>query len=138
MLHWLLSFFRPVWKRYPNPPVTFTASPATTARAYAATLPGAFVNVVSPTGSMRPTLMDHDYVVLSPAPFDTLKLGDIVTYKAGWKPSLASVIHRLVAKDRGGFIASGDNNPRSEPEWRITPASYYAKCVAVFRAPGHP
>lgn len=134
MIRWLLSLFQPVWKRYQNPPVTLTATPGPTAHACAASLPDATVSVVLPTGSMRPTLLDGDYVVLSPVPFDTLKLGDIVTYKAGWNPALASVIHRLVDKDKGGFIASGDNNARSEPQWRITPDSYYAKCMAVFRA----
>lgn len=133
MIRWLLSFFQPVWKRYPNPPVTPTVNPGASAGIFAGTIPGATLALVGPTGSMIPTLLGGDYVVLEPVPFESLKLGDIVTYKAGWNMALDSVIHRLVAKDKSGFIASGDNNPRSEPEWRITPDSYKAKCVAVFR-----
>jgi signal peptidase I len=132
-MNWLLNLFRPVWKRYPNPPVTVTASPLYYAQGFAANIPDAFVSLVGPTGSMIPTLLGGDYVVLAPVPFSDLVLGDIVTYKAAWFTGQGTVIHRLVAKDKAGFIASGDANKRSEPEWRITPASYHAKCVAVFR-----
>jgi hypothetical protein len=135
MFAFLLSLFQPVWKRYPNPPVTVCSHPLIMAQGHAGTVsPFAFVSLIGPTGSMIPTLLGGDYVVLAPVPFDSLVLGDIVTYKAGWFKGDGLVIHRLVAKDKAGFIASGDANKRSEPEWRITPASYHAKCVAVFRA----
>lgn len=133
MLLWLKSLFLPVWKRYPNPPVTVTPNAQLTALTFASLTPNATVSKILPTGSMIPTLLGGDFAVLHPVPFDALKLGDIVTYKAGWFSGPEDVIHRLVAKDKAGFIASGDANKRSEPEWRITPASYRAKCVHVFR-----
>lgn len=134
----LLAYFQPVWRRYPNPPVTPASSESAAlnaAIAYVGMTAGAEVSTIAFTGSMLPTLQGGDCVGLVPTPFNQLKVGDIVTYKAEWFAGVGLVIHRLVAKDSGGFIASGDNNAHSEPQWRITPASYHLRCAQVFRFP---
>lgn len=132
----LLDFWKPAWKRYPNPPVMLCSDEAKViAGAQAAAVGGLIAGSVAFTGSMLPTLQGGDWVVLDPVPHDQLREGDIVTYKAEWNPAFANVIHRLLEKDGAGWIASGDNNPYSEAGWRITPDNYHAKCVLVFRFP---
>jgi hypothetical protein len=103
------------------------------ALAHALKIDGRIFDVAN-TGSMRPTIDGTPFVVGEKAPYETLKEGDIITYNPKWNKG-KSIMHRLVKKDKGGWIASGDNNKRSESWERVTPETYDSKIVAVYRFP---
>jgi hypothetical protein len=70
--------------------------------------PGSSYCTVLPTGSMKPFFDEKAVLLMENAPFEDLKVGDIVTYR---HPSLGiPVVHRLVIKDRDKFWAKGDAN----------------------------
>lgn len=91
-------------------------------------------------GSMRPTIQEGDWVVTAKVPFtDDLK-GKAVVYRPKWRQGMP-VLHRLVAGDaKDGFIASGDNTPRSEASERVRADNFDSEVVAVYRyvGPGNP
>ena len=89
--------------------------------------------VVAATGSMEPTLMAGDFIVVTKPPFPSIEEGDILIYKAEWSLSGAPVCHRAVQKDRRGWIMSGDNNRHSEPHWRVTEDNYMGLVEARYR-----
>lgn len=63
---------------------------------------------VLPTGSMKPLFGDKVILLLESAPFETLHVGDIVTYR---HPRMKTfVVHRLVAEDCDRFRSKGDAN----------------------------
>lgn len=82
------------------------------------------------TGSMEPLVAGRVFMAAVPKPYEELKVGEIVNYKPKWANG-DTVVHRLVQKDRGGFIASGDNNPRSESEERVKPDNYLNTVVTI-------
>lgn len=45
------------------------------------------------------------------------------------------IMHRLVMKDKHGWIASGDNNKKSEASERITEKNYKGQAVKAYRKP---
>jgi signal peptidase I len=88
--------------------------------------------------SMLPTLENGDLVVVVHAPFDQLKLGDIIVYSPPCSQFSELVIHRIVAfSNASGYpVTKGDNNPYSDPVERIaagpiTPSCYVGKVVFV-------
>jgi signal peptidase I len=85
------------------------------------------------TRSMEPALWGGDYIVVESVPYSQLQRGDIIAYWADWLPGNVPVTHRLVEKDRGGWILSGDNNRHSESYSRVTEANYIGKLVRVYR-----
>ena len=87
------------------------------------------------TGSMEPTLTTDDRLVSVRVPFEELKEGEIVTYKPSWAKDGQVITHRLVQKDKGGWILSGDANKRSESFERMTPEKYLGKVVKIIRKP---
>jgi signal peptidase I len=89
---------------------------------------------VAPTGSMQPTMDGGDYVIAVKMPYEDLKEGDIINYTPKWNNG-GLVVHRLVQKDKGGWIASGDANKRSESWERVTPETYRDKAVKIVRKP---
>jgi signal peptidase I len=122
----------------PLPPITQTDSDALasiSARQAAAKFGGRGQSYFTlDTRSMEPTLQGGDYTVAEEVPYDQLQKGDIVTYQADWlPPDSPPVTHRLVQKDKDGWIASGDNNPRSESWARVSERNYKAKVVHVYR-----
>lgn len=88
---------------------------------------------VNPTGSMSPTLDGGDYVVGLGSPLEDASEGDIVNYLPEWNQGKLT-IHRLVKKDKDGWIASGDNNRRYENWERVTKKNYVDKIVSIHRA----
>lgn len=92
---------------------------------------GGRVFTVADTHSMEPLLYGNNFVVTAPAEYENLKMGDVVTYKPKWNREQMT-IHRLVAQDRDGWIASGDNNPRSESWERVRKDNYYGRLVAIY------
>ena len=109
------------------------------ARLHARDLPGGFgVSYhVMDTHSMEPTLMGGDFIVVAGKgnrSFESLKAGEIIIYDADWLPVGASpVTHRLMSKDKDGWVLSGDNNRHSESRWRVAEKNYLGVVVARYR-----
>lgn len=90
--------------------------------------------IVANTHSMEPLLRGDDLIVVEQKPFDTLRNGEVITYRAEWAPSIAPpVCHRIVAIDSGGLLLSGDNVAHSESKFRVTRANYIGAVVAIYR-----
>lgn len=122
-------------KRLDPPTLTYDTPILTelSAKAHAATANGK-VYYVMDTHSMEPTLWGGDFIVVVPAPYHELKLGQIITYQADWQPAGAPpVTHRLVKQDGLGWVLSGDNNARSEPQWRVTSRNYIGLVAGIYR-----
>lgn len=119
-------------------PPTFRESSAPAAQ-LAATLQarsaGGLAFHVLDTHSMEPLLFGGDWIVVAPRPYAELQLGQVVTYRADWLPADSPpVTHRLAQKDGLGWILSGDNNPRSEPHWRVTENNFLGLVVGIWTA----
>jgi signal peptidase I len=66
---------------------------------------------VADTGSMEPSLKGGDLVLLSPAPIESVEVGDIIVFRAlsmNTEASMARVVHRVYAKE---LCASGITAP---------------------------
>jgi hypothetical protein len=83
----------------------------------------------SGTPSMLPLIDGQVFVVGQPKAYDQLCEGDIANYNAKWAGG--TVLHRLVAKDKEGWIPSGDNNARSEPNEKVKPDNYCDVVVKI-------
>lgn len=91
-------------------------------------------------GSMRPTIEIADWVVTAKVPFSDDLKGKAVVYRPKWNQG-KPVCHRLVSGDaKDGYIASGDNNPRSEASERVRADNFDSEVVAIYRyiGPGNP
>ena len=93
--------------------------------------------LVLPTGSMRPTVQDYDYVIIIPPseqPYDSIKEGDVIMYQADWTTDSTPVLHRAVTKDKWGWIMKGDNpNNSYENKSRVTAENYLGKLHSIYR-----
>jgi len=86
---------------------------------------------VMPTGSMKPVFDERAILLMEPAKFDDLKIGDIVTYK---HPRYGMpVVHRIQEKRGDKFWAKGDNNGRMD-EVYITRQNYEARVFGIIYA----
>lgn len=91
-------------------------------------LPGGEVATVAATGSMRPLFDQHALLILEAAPFDSLQVGDIVTYR---DPQLGIVIvHRLIERHGDRFWAKGDHNRRMDNLW-VTRKNYCMRVCGI-------
>jgi len=91
-------------------------------------LPGGTVGTVEATGSMRPLFDQHALLILEAAPYDALRIGDIVTYqhpKTG-----ATIVHRLLEKRGDAFWAKGDYNGRMDDAY-VTRQNYRARVCGI-------
>jgi len=71
------------------------------------------------------------YAVLDAAAnYESLTVGALVLYTAGWTPH--RVLHQAALKDRLGWIMSGLHNERSETWERVTPANYKGTVARVY------
>jgi len=136
----LLDFFKPQSERYPKPETVEVEDGNLILTQATRENPLAIVGRIADTHSMEPTLMGGDAAVVQKIPYADLKEGDIITYRPEWvkakyKPgeTVHPVIHRIVQKDKGGWIASGDNNSRSESNERVTEQNYEGKLTRVYR-----
>lgn len=85
----------------------------------------------SGTGSMEPLMVGQVFIVNTKKPYDKLMEGDIANYRPAFKADGTMFLHRLVQKDRDGWIASGDNNKRSESWARVKPDNYVDVVTAI-------
>lgn len=84
-------------------------------------------------GSMLPLIRAGDFLVVRPSVFSGTLTGRVVVYAPKWNAG-RYVVHRLVSGDaRAGFIASGDNNARSEAFELVTAATYVGEVVGIYR-----
>lgn len=118
-----------------DPPVyTFANDKITaeSARLHAKDADG-WVTTITCCGSMKPLIQDGDRVVIVATPYGDRLKGRVAVYAPAWAKG-GRVAHRLVAGSAAeGFIASGDNNARSEPQERVTAANYLGEIVAIYR-----
>ncbi len=113
----------------PLPNMTFLA-----ASVQASSVKGQAYYVLN-THSMEPFLHGGDYVVIAPQssrPYSSLKAGEVIAYHADWYKE-TPVTHRLVQLDKDGWILSGDHNPRSEANWRVTEKNFIGVVDSVYR-----
>jgi hypothetical protein len=82
-------------------------------------------------GSMEPLIHKGDWIVARAEPYSDELLGKVVSYR---RANGQLLMHRLVSGNAvDGFIASGDNNKRSEPDERVDAGNYLETCVAIYR-----
>lgn len=101
------------------------------ANAIAQHVRGAKVFTVLPTGSMRPLFDEKAFVVVEPARYEDLHVGDIVTYM---HPKLRTpVVHRILEKREEGYWTKGDHNPMPDDVY-VTPQNYMMRVFAIIYA----
>jgi hypothetical protein len=93
---------------------------------------GGVVAQVNCCGSMKPLIQNGDWIVIVPTPFTADLLGKVVSYHPQWAKG-GNIVHRLVSGTPAGFIASGDNNPTSEPTEPVTASIYNGEVIAIYR-----
>lgn len=95
--------------------------------------PGTSLSTVLPTGSMRPFFDEKAVLLMEKAPFEQLKVGDIVTYK---HPRLGvPVSHRLIEKSGDRFWVKGDANGKPDNVY-VTRENYISRVFAVIYTQG--
>jgi len=103
------------------------------ARLHARDALGYATGPIGSTNSMLPLIQAGDWLVIAPTPFADSLLGKVCVYAPKWYPS-GTVAHRFVSGNaRSGFIASGDNNSRSEPFEPVTAETYRGEVVGIYR-----
>ena len=88
--------------------------------------------------SMLPTLEGGDLVVIQSVPINQIHVGDIIVYNGLCSALGESVVHRVVNITAQGLITKGDNNARTDQEFRIAISPITAQCLegkAVFIIP---
>lgn len=101
------------------------------ANAIALHVRGAKVFTVLPTGSMRPLFDEKAFVVVEPARYEELRVGDIVTYL---HPKLRTpVVHRILEKRAEGYWTKGDHNSQPDDIY-VTPQNYMMRVFAIIYA----
>lgn len=94
-------------------------------------VPGSMLLTVMPTGSMEPMFNERAILLMEPARFEDLKIGDIVTYK---NPRYGLVVvHRIMEKRGDKFWSKGDHNGRMDPIY-ITRDNYGARVFGIIYA----
>ena len=78
----------------------------------AAQMPGSSVATVRATGSMRPLFDEGALLILESVPYDSLRVGDIVTYEH--PETHALIVHRLYEKRGDKYWPKGDHNARMD------------------------
>jgi signal peptidase len=92
---------------------------------------GSALLTVMPTGSMEPMFNERAILLMEPARFEDLKIGDVVTYK---NPRFGLlVVHRILEKHGDKFWSKGDNNGRMDQVY-ITRENYGARVFGIIYA----
>lgn len=83
--------------------------------------------------SMEPMLSDGTVIVIKPVEFDEIDLGMDVAYRNARGDM---VLHRIVRRRSGGWVAKGLNNPKVDPDL-VTPDNLIGVLYAVFYNQGN-
>lgn len=75
--------------------------------------PGDFIGVGAGTGSMRPALRGDEFTIVSRVPFESIRVGDVIAFRAYWCQDI--VVHRVIQIGAGRMITKGDANPKPDP-----------------------
>lgn len=97
--------------------------------------PGDLIGLPPYTVSMRPALNGDEFTLIRRVPFDSIKVGDVIVYRAYWHPQL--VAHRVTAKGMGRLITKGDNNPVPDPGF-VTRSSFVGLLTHIDGRPIEP
>jgi signal peptidase I len=92
---------------------------------------GTQVFTVEPTGSMRPLMDDNSVLLVEPAPYASLQIGDIIVYHHAALDVM--IVHRILEKRRGGFWTKGDHNNGMDSEL-VTEANYRGRVYGILYA----
>ena len=98
------------------------------AKLVCAVIPRSSYCYILPTGSMKPLFGEKVILLLETAPFESLQVGDIVTYRHPRFRTL--IVHRLVAGDCAHFQSKGDAN-RSVDDVYVTRANYRQRVFGI-------
>lgn len=91
-------------------------------------IPGSSVMTVMPTGSMEPIFDERAILLLESAPFESLRPGDIVTYRHPEHD--LPVVHRIVEKRGDRFWSKGDANARMDDVF-VTRENYLQRVCGI-------
>lgn len=93
--------------------------------------------IVILTGSMRPTILEGDLLLMKDCRFEQVKIGDIIEYSNDHYTVVHRVLNRIEDKDGIKLIMKGDNNQK-EDHTVVTPNNFVS-CY-VFKIPylGYP
>ncbi len=95
---------------------------------------GGEVYEIEDTGSMEPTLIGGDIVVVAPKPWAEYVPFKNALYDPEWLPiSSPPALHRIVGRDARGLIMQGDASPFPESEYRVTEAKAHGILVGIWR-----
>lgn len=98
------------------------------AKLVCAVMPRSSYCYILPTGSMKPLFGEKVILLLETAPFESLQVGDIVTYR---HPRFRTmIVHRLVAGDCARFQSKGDANPSVDDVY-VTRANYRQRVFGI-------
>lgn len=141
MLRWLTSLLSWGYAPHIDPPVFGFDSElaASIAADIEARRVGGRLFLTTGTPSMVPLIpASPTYVVVQPVACDDRLLGRVCVYRASWS-KLGPPCHRIVAKYpfNRGYIPSGDNNPRSEPQYPVTSANLLGEVIGIYTFPRH-
>ena len=92
---------------------------------------GASLMTVMPTGSMKPMFDEKAVLIMEPASYDDLRVGDIVTYIH--PKHKCPIVHRITEKRGDKFWTKGDNNARMDDTF-ITRENYQARVFGIIYA----
>jgi signal peptidase I len=91
---------------------------------------------ISLSSCMWPAIEKGDILFLSPAAWDAVHPGEIIGYVSRKSGSPQLIIHRLLKKGPGYFIARGDCNIHPDPP--VPDADYRAMVVRVHKTQPRP
>lgn len=96
------------------------------------------IRTASRTGSMRPAYGDDDIILVERAPYEELRLGDIVEGANNTAQLMAEMGqawtagHRIVGGRPGAWVTRGDNNQQRD-NFLLTPETYTGwRVIAAF------
>lgn len=92
------------------------------------TVSGTVVYRVSESGSMRPLFDGNAVLLTEPAPFESLEIGDIITYRHPTRDEV--VVHRILERRGEAFWTKGDHNPAMD-DVMVTRDNYLQRVYAI-------
>ena len=84
------------------------------------------------SGSMKPTLMIGDVILIEPVKPEDIQVGDVIVFHNPWTGRL--IVHRVVQKTGEGVYTKGDANPGIDP-WSPIPYNLVVGKWTGFKIP---